>query len=70
VNRHIGAFGGDASRITITGGSAGGGAVMNQMIMYGGEANPPFQAVLAGKSANFWLARVCITRHNLKRLTV
>jgi carboxylesterase type B len=53
VNRHIGAFGGDASRITITGGSAGAGSVMNQMIMYGGEANPPFQAALAGKLLGF-----------------
>jgi len=51
VTRHIGAFGGDASKITITGGSAGGGAVMNQMIMYGGEANPPFQAALMGMSS-------------------
>lgn len=49
VTRHIHAFGGDASRVTITGASAGGGSVMNQMIMYGGEANPPFQAVLAGE---------------------
>jgi len=48
VNRHIGAFGGDASRITIFGASAGGGSVMNQMIMFGGEPNPPFQAALAG----------------------
>jgi len=29
MNRHIGAFGGDASRITIFGASAGGGSMMN-----------------------------------------
>lgn len=29
------------------GGSAGGGAVLNQMILYGGEANPPFRAVIS-----------------------
>ena len=29
------------------GGSAGGGAVLNQMILYGGEDNPPFKAVIS-----------------------
>jgi len=40
-------FGGDPSQITIIGGSAGGGSVMDQMIMYGGVSNPPFRAVIA-----------------------
>ena len=49
VHKHISKFGGDPSKITIIGGSAGGGSVMNQMIMYGGVANPPFRAVIAGQ---------------------
>lgn len=48
VQRHIDKFGGDASKVTIIGGSAGGGSVMNQMILYGGVSNPPFRAVMAG----------------------
>lgn len=47
VRRHIAAFGGDAARVTISGNSAGGGSVMNQMILYGGEGDPPFRAVIA-----------------------
>jgi carboxylesterase type B len=46
IQRNIHAFGGDASKVTISGGSAGGGAVTNQLILYGGEENPPFRAAI------------------------
>jgi carboxylesterase type B len=48
VQRHISQFGGDPSKVTIIGGSAGGGSVTDQMILYGGVNNPPFRAVIAG----------------------
>ncbi|KAI8649965.1 Carboxylic ester hydrolase [Fusarium sp. Ph1] len=47
VRDNIQYFGGDPTRITITGSSAGGGSVALQMVMYGGRpTNPPFQAAI------------------------
>lgn len=51
TQRHIRKFGGDPSKVSIIGGSAGGGSVMNQMILYGGVASPPFRAAMAGSSS-------------------
>jgi carboxylesterase type B len=48
VKKHISKFGGDPERIAIAGGSAGGGSVTYQMMLYGGEKNPPFRAAIAG----------------------
>lgn len=44
VQRHISSFGGDPAKVTIQGGSAGGGSVAYQYIWQGGEVNPPFRA--------------------------
>jgi carboxylesterase type B len=52
VQRHISVFGGDPERVTIMGGSAGGGSVTAQMMLYGGAPGndkPPFSAAIAGE---------------------
>lgn len=66
VRRHIHAFGGSPDKITISGGSAGGGSVLNQMIMYGGGKNPPFRAAIAGKSLRFTASEfpTCLFRND------
>ncbi|KUI70471.1 Lipase 2 [Cytospora mali] len=47
VQRHISAFGGDPSKITIWGGSAGGSSVTYQLMAAGGIGVPPFRAAIA-----------------------
>lgn len=54
VQRHIRNFGGDPSKVSIIGGSAGGGSVMSQMILYGGDYNPPFRAAMAGSLSTIY----------------
>jgi len=50
IQRNIAVFGGGPLKVTIVGGSAGGGSVSLQMMMYGGVPNPPFYAAIAGQS--------------------
>ncbi|RFU34129.1 hypothetical protein B7463_g2215, partial [Scytalidium lignicola] len=47
VQRHISQFGSDPSKVTIIGGSVGGGSVTDQMTFYDSSSNPPFGAVVA-----------------------
>jgi carboxylesterase type B len=47
VKRHIKTFGGDPSRITVMGQSAGAGSIVHQVTAYGGQRESPFsQAII------------------------
>jgi carboxylesterase type B len=47
VKQHISSFGGDPDKVTIVGGSAGGGSVTSQLILYGGADEKLFRAAIA-----------------------
>ena len=49
IQRHIHHFGGDATKVTIWGGSGGGGSVLNHLIWEGGVKDAPFRAAIPGK---------------------
>lgn len=52
VQRNVARFGGDPAKVTIWGGSAGGGSVTCQMIYEGGVRNPPFRAAIPGTDSD------------------
>lgn len=49
VRRNIETFGGDPEKVTVTGISGGGGSTAMQMVLFGGDENPPFRATMPGK---------------------
>ncbi|KAJ7817956.1 Alpha/Beta hydrolase protein [Mycena leptocephala] len=52
IQRHIAAFGGDPTKVTIGGESSGGGSVALHLTAYGGEKNPPFRAAVIESPGN------------------
>ncbi|KAL5318370.1 hypothetical protein ACEPPN_013430 [Leptodophora sp. 'Broadleaf-Isolate-01'] len=53
IRTNIHHFGGDPSKVTITGGSAGGASVTLQMVLYGGSRNPPFRSAIPGNVTSY-----------------
>lgn len=47
IKKHISVFGGDPTKITIDGGSAGGASVTLHMMAYGGQQQVPFRSAIA-----------------------
>ncbi|KAF9012976.1 alpha/beta-hydrolase [Hymenopellis radicata] len=52
IQRHIAAFGGDPTKVTIGGESSGGGSVALHLTAYGGEKKPPFRAAVIQSPGN------------------